>query len=385
MQSRPFRSTVQFAVAMLLGATVVRAEGSVADDLRATLPRMADAELAALKGDPPPIDWEAGTLYAGMSADDRATGDGHNAGALKRIADRHGWKPNQGSPRAPFFADHICVCQTYLDLYDRSHDPAALGPTREAMDALLQHLSAYQPGAKPTWWWCDALFMGPAVLAHLSADTGDRKYLDAMDAEWWRTTALLYDPHARLFFRDGTFLPGYHLATRSSTKPAATTKPWRAVYWSRGNGWVVAGLARVLTYMPADYPTRPRYVSLYRDMVNRLVELQPADGLWRADLLADPATATGETSGTALNVYAIAWGINHGLLDRGRFLPIVAKGYAGLRRCVLPDGRVGYGQPHGYKPAPAPADSVTSFGVGAYLLAGSELLPLAKDLPAPVR
>jgi rhamnogalacturonyl hydrolase YesR len=338
---------------------------------------MADAELAAL-GPKAPVDWEAGTLYAGMSAVDRAIGDGHNEKALRAIFDRSGWAPYMGKPRAPFFADHICVCQTYLDLYDRSHAESEIKPTRDEFDKLADHLTQYQPGTKITWFWCDALFMAPAGLSHLSAITGDRKYLDAMDAEWWRTTDLLYDRKEQLFFRDATFLPGYKPTTRAAAK--APAKPWRAVYWARGNGWVVAGLARVLTYMPKDYPSRDKYVALYKDMIDRLVALQPKDGLWRADLLADPATVTGETSGTSLNVFAIAWGINHGLLDKARYMPVLARSYAGLQRTILPDGRPGYGQPHGAKPAPAPADSVTSFGTGAYLLAGSELLPLAKDL-----
>ena len=366
--------------ASLLGA----APAPGADDLRSTLPPMADAALAAL-GEHPPVDWEAGTLYAGMSAVDGATGDGHNERALRAIADRAGWRPYDGKPRTPFFADHVTVCQTYLDLYERSHAPAELEPTRAAFDALADHLSSYKAGQKLTWSWCDALFMAPAGMAHLSAITGDRKYLDAMDAEWWRATAQLYDPHQHLFYRDASFLPGYRPATRSATASAAPAKPWRAVFWSRGNGWVIAGLARVLTYMPADYPSRPKFVAQFCEIAARLAELQPPDGLWRADLLAPAGPAGGESSGTSLYLYGMAWGINHGMLHRARYLPVVARGYAALRRCIRPDGRLGYGQPHGARPAPAPAESVTSFGCGAYLLAASELLPLERDLPLPVQ
>ena len=171
------------------------------------------------------------------------------------------------------------------------------------MDAVMQ-----LPDEKdhPLWWWCDALFMAPPVLARLGTITGERKYLDYMDREWWITSNLLYDKKAHLFFRDASFL-NKHEANGGG------------LFWSRGNGWVMAGLARVLEEMPADYPTRGKYVTQMQEMAAEIASLQGSDGLWRPGLLDAKAYPLPEDSGSAFFVYALAWGVNHGTLDRRRY------------------------------------------------------------------
>ena len=363
-----FNSSARATVAAVFLSTTVAATPrptTAPADVRATMNRMADAELAAL-GERSPVDWEAATFWAGLSAWSAA--EPRYRAPLLAMAERHRWTPDRSARYAGFFADDECVCQTFLEQADG--DAAHLAPTRAVMDALADRLS-HATGPKPlTWTWCDALFMAPPAMAELSAATGDRRYRDAMAAEWWRTTALLYDGRQHLFSRDAHFLP----ATRPATRPA------RPVFWSRGNGWVIAGLARVLSAVPPDDADRPRLVQLYRDLADRLAALQGGDGLWPADLLAG---GPGEASGTALDCYALAWGVNHGLLDRASFVPVVAHAWAGLQRCVRPDGLLGSVQPHGDRPAKFTPTSTAAYGVGAALLAGSELLPLAADLTPP--
>ena len=111
-----------------------------------------------------------------------------------------------------------------------------MAPTRSRMDAMLQLPDDKQ---KPLWWWCDALFMAPPVLAKLSKATGEKKYLDFMDHQWWITSSLLYSPPNHLYFRDSSFLEKHEANGKS-------------LFWSRGNGWVFAGLARVLAVMPKE-------------------------------------------------------------------------------------------------------------------------------------
>ena len=156
-------------------------------------------------------------------------------------------------PRVPN-ADDQAIGKTYLELYSRYHDPAMIAPIRERMDAVM---ALPDDPEKPLWWWCDALFMAPPVLAKLSGTTGERKYLDFMDHEWWITSSLLYSPSNHLFFRDKSFLDK-HEANGSS------------IFWSRGNGWVFAALARVLALMPPDYPSRPKYVAQFKEMAEEL-------------------------------------------------------------------------------------------------------------------
>ena len=100
--------------------------------------------------------------------------------------------------------------------------------------------------------WCDALFMGPPAMAAVSASTGDRRYLDLADRLWWKTTDYLYDRTEHLYYRDSRYFD-------------QREKNGRKVFWSRGNGWVIAGLARMLQDMPADYPwPRPIRAALPR-------------------------------------------------------------------------------------------------------------------------
>src|ERR1700756_1373572 len=235
-------------------------------------------------------------------------------------------------------------------------------PTETQFDALTTQ--PHDP-AKPVWWWCDALFMAPPVWARLYSATHDMAYLNYMDREWWITSRLLYDPREHLFFRDATFL-NKHEANGQK------------LFWSRGNGWVMAGLSRVLEEMPADYPTRDKYVEQFRQMAARIAQLQGPDGLWRPGLLDAAAYPYPEISGSAFFVYAMAWGIHHGLLDKSQYRPAVERGWTGLLKHIYDDGRLGSIQPIGAAPGAYTPGSSYVFGVGAFLLAGSEVNQLSR-------
>ncbi|MFT3740733.1 MAG: glycoside hydrolase family 88 protein [Breznakibacter sp.] len=123
-------------------------------------------------------------------------------------------------------------------------------------------------------------------------------------------------------------------------------------------------------------------------MAEALKLRQRSDGFWNASL-DDPGDFGGpETSGTSFFVYGMAWGINNGLLDRDTYLPVVEKAWNGLTStAVQPSGFLGYVQGVGTNPAssqPVTAGSTADFGVGAFLLAGSEMVKLAEgEMPIP--
>jgi unsaturated rhamnogalacturonyl hydrolase len=321
-------------------------------DVRAAMRKVADWQLSRAEADFDQ-DWTYAALYAGfMAVPDAADGKKYRE-AMLRMGKKFDWQPG---PRLAH-ADDQAIGQTYLELYQRIHDPAMLGPIRARMDAVMQ---LPDDKNKPLWWWCDALFMAPPVLADLSKITGERKYLDFMDREWWITSSLLYDPNEHLFFRDATFL-GKH-------EPNG-----RGLFWSRGNGWVMAGLARVLAQMPADYPTRAKYVAQFQEMAAEIASLQGSDGLWRPGLLNASAYPLPENSGSAFYVYALAYGVRTGILDRAKYLPVIEKGWAGLVLHIYEDGRLGCIQPIGAAPGDYTATASYVFGTGAFLLAGSEV------------
>jgi len=198
----------------------------------------------------------------------------------------------------------------------------------------------------------------------LAKATGDQKFLDSADRRWWVTSDFLYDKDEHLYYRDSRFL------NQRETNG-------QKIFWSRGNGWVLAGLARVLANMPADYVDRGKFAGQFLEMAEKLKSLQQADGLWRTSLL-DPADhPQPETSGTGLITYALAWGVNNGLLDRVTYAPVVFKAWSALTQCVLSDGKLIHVQPVGDHPNGFDENSTTPYGVGAFLLAGSEVYVLA--------
>lgn len=276
------------------------------------------------------------------------------------------WRPG---PR-PFSADDHAIAQSYFLLHRIQPDPDMILPSLQLFDAVVLHdfdeSLEFETWEKTwrQWTWCDALFMSPPSLAMASQATGDRKYLDFMNRMWWKSTDYLYDREEHLFYRDSRFFD-----QRSANG--------KKVFWSRGNGWVIAGLARVLQAMPADYAERPRYVALFREMAPAVARTQQPDGYWRTSLLDPALHPLPETSGTAFYTYALAWGINEGLLDAATYRPVVARGWSALVRAVKPDGMLGWVQRIGDQPGATTAETTEIYGVGALLLAGSEVHRLA--------
>jgi rhamnogalacturonyl hydrolase YesR len=301
--------------------------------------------------------WTYAALYAGfMAVPERADGKKYQD-AMLEMGKKFNW---QLGPRIQH-ADDAALGQTYLDMYFHYHDPAMIAPTKERMDAVMKVPDDVE---KPLWWWCDALFMAPPVLAKLARATGDRKYLDFLDREWRITSNLLYSPRDHLYYRDKSFF-------------GAHEKNGSKVFWSRGNGWVFAGLARVLAEMPSDYTSRPKYVAQFREMAEEIASLQGADGLWKPSLLDEADYRLPENSGSAFFTYGFAYGINSGILDRKRYKPVVEKAWRGLLAHVYEDGRLGSIQPIGAAPGAFTETSSYVYGTGAFMLAGSEVYRMA--------
>lgn len=307
-------------------------------------------------------DWTQAPYFLGLYNLHQVSGDEKYRAALDGFGKRLSYGPG---PRVTHADDHA-VLQAWLELYRMDRDYAKLKPSIAHFDKVLEALSDAPPksisGGTFTWCWCDALFMSPAVWVHLSELTGDPKFLEWSDREWWTCTDILYDPEACLYYRDNRFFE-------------RRTETGRKVFWSRGNGWVVGGLVHVLDYLPEDHPSRERYLALYHDMMHALVKLQNPDGLWRTSLL-DPEGPAGESSGSSFFTYAMAWGLNRGLLPEDRFRPAVMKGWQALAKNIQPDGMLGYVQKISDRPEPAARESTEVYGTGALLLAGAEIVRL---------
>ena len=112
-------------------------------------------------------------------------------------------------------------------------------------------------------------------------------------------------------------------------------------------------------------------------MAGKIATLQQPDGLWRSSLLDPESYPLKETSGSGFYTFALAWGINNGLLERAKYEPIVRKGWTALVECVTPEGKLEHVQPIGADPKKFLATDTEVYGPGAFLLAGREMYQLA--------
>lgn len=308
--------------------------------------------------------WQQGAFYVGLTAlAERSKSERFREAILS-----HGRSQKWRLGERTYHADDQVIGQSYLWASTHGAGPEAIVPTRRRLDAIIAAPStgslAVQEAAPcwDRWCWCDALFMAPPLWIELSQITKDPRYAQFAHQEWQATQDYLYDREEHLFYRDSRFFE------RRDSKG-------RKLFWSRGNGWVFAGIARVLTFLPKDDPARPAYEMLFKEMAAKLQTLQKPDGYWPTSLLA-PENAPPESSGTGFFVYGLAWGINAGLLDRATYEPAVLRGWQALEKAVDADGRLGWVQQVSDRPEQVAQSDTQFYGVGALLLAGSALLDL---------
>ncbi len=257
------------------------------------------------------------------------------------------------------FGDWQVCFQTYLDLYQVAPDPIKVARAREVM--------SFEADSKANdyWWWADALYMAMPVMAKMYKLTGDEKYLDKLYENVRYSDSIMLDEKTGLYYRDARYV-----------YPAHRTISGKKDFWSRGDGWVLAGLAKVLQCMPKTYRYYPFFLKKYVRMAYAVARLQQEKGYWTRSLM-DPEQAPGpETSGTALFTYGILWGVNHGILEKSDFKPVIKRSWKYLsKKALQKDGSVGYVQPIGDRAVPGQSidqHSQSDFGVGAFLLASCE-------------
>jgi unsaturated rhamnogalacturonyl hydrolase len=373
-----------FAIALPMAAATSPDRRLTPADVLSVMERVADWQLAHPSAHPA-TDWTQAAGAAGMLALAGVSRDPKYRDALLALGEANGWKPG---PRF-YHADDLAIGQAYAGLYFLYRDPKMIAPLRSRLDAILsappnlESLDFHQPYDQVTqlWSWCDSLFMAPPVWMQLFAATGEDRYLDYAVKNWWRTTDYLYDPNEHLYFRDSTYFD------RRETNG-------KKIFWSRGNGWVMAGLVRMLQLLPANHPSRARFERLFQEMAETIRGDQQPDGLWRSSLLDPGRYPLKESSGSGFYAYALAWGVNQGLLAGEKFKPAIRNAWTALVASVDREGKLTHVQPIGSDPKTFAEDSTEVYGVGAFLLAGSELYrmvvfenakPLAVEVtnPAP--
>ena len=315
--------------------------------------------------------WVNGAFYTGVSGLYLATGlDKYRQAILDKGAFAN-WTLRLRTTNKTFYhADDHCLGQSWLELYlkDGNPSPVWIADVKDRLDQVMANPLAGRVDMN----WCDALYMSPPNYGRMAEITGDSSYQTFIDTQWWDVTDFLYDPQFHLFYRDSSYF--------DDREPNGMP-----VFWSRGNGWVIGGLVRMLEYMPQDWPTRGDYIGLLEEMSAALAAIQGDDGLWSSSLLyPEKYDMERETSGSAFFTYAMAWGINEGILDPSVYGPVIEKAWAGLATMLTAEGTILYIQQVGAGPALNNGEFLDKdYGYGAFLLAGIEMMRYYAE-PQPV-
>ena len=373
-------------------ATLIMTAQSVTADDVLNVTRKANNYFMAKYADPtiptnvkkvrPSSLWTRAVYYEGLMALYEIDKDQRYIDYTDRWANFHQWTPRNGIKSCD--ADDQCCAQTYLIRYEQTKDEKMITKVRENLDYQMQtpndknNATAKTKGTQPSlygWWtWIDAIQMAMPVYMQMYRLTGEMKYRDHGMAmyRWSRNECGggLFNVKDGLWWRDADYVPPYK-------EPDG-----KDCYWSRGNGWVYAALVRCMNELPKK---SKEYKELKKDfllMSEGLLKCQREDGFWNPSLVSSNY-AMPETSGTALFLYGMAWGIQQGYLKAKVYRPICDRAWAAMvKSAVHRDGFLGWMQGTGKDPSagqPLSYDKVPDFedyGTGCFLLGAVEYFKL---------
>ena len=297
----------------------------------------------------------------------------HNEWKGAKSNNRAEWKYSYGeSDEYVLFGDYQICFQTYADLYMLDPDDYKIRRAREVMEYEMSTPN------HDYWWWSDGLYMVMPVMTKLYKITHNPLYLEKLYEYLLYSDSIMFDKDENLYYRDAKYVYPKHKSLNGKKD-----------FWARGDGWVLAGLAKVLKDLPEDYEHRAFFVEKFQKMAKAVAAIQQPEGYWTRSMM-DPEHAPGpETSGTAFFTYGMLWGVNHGYLDEATYMPVIQKAWKYLsEKALQKDGSVGYVQPIGEKAIPGQvvdAKSTANFGVGAFLLAACEYVRYLEASTQPDR
>lgn len=313
--------------------------------------------------------WVKAAFYIGLDRFAEVTEDKHLLARVRQYAFDSGLELGDRQ----WHGDDQAVAAVYASVALRDKNPEVMAKSMEQFDNIIAQnytmsLEFIEPEDGHTegtcqrrWCWADAIFMAPPAWAMTTKVSGDPKYLDYAASETRAVIEYLQDPKTGLLFRDSRY---FELKTPNG-------KP---VFWSRGNGWVFAGLARFIEAMPEDHPERPLMVSTFQTLADALVSIQREDGYWPTSLMDAEYLTNPETSGTAFFGYGLAWGLNHGVIEGGKYAVARDKAWDAMRAAISDSGKVGWVQQIGKDPQLTDKDSSQLYAAGGTLLFASEML-----------
>ncbi|MFR9580468.1 MAG: glycoside hydrolase family 88 protein, partial [Rikenellaceae bacterium] len=274
--------------------------------------------------------------------------------------DKSKWVYNYGeTPNHALFGDNQICFQTYADIYGIYGDKKMIKRAIEVME--------YQMNTPKNdyWWWSDGLYMVMPVMTKMYKATNNDKYLDKLYEYFLYADSIMFDKDENLYYRDARYVYPKHKSANGKKD-----------FWARGDGWVLAGFAKVLQDLPQDYKHRKFFEDRFKAMSKAVMSIQQKGGYWSRSMMDEACAPGGESSGTSFFMYGLMWGVNNGLLDKATYMPCIERAWKFLSKSALQEsGKVGYVQPIGERAIPGQVvntESTHDFGVGAFLLAACE-------------
>jgi len=342
--------------------------------------------------------WKDAVYYSGLSEAFFTTGDMNEYYFLRGVGNEFKYLNNKGN-RTPH-GDNYQIGETYLQLNElrgaayKTADTFANAEYNLARDmndkkapsvSGGEYIDSSRDWSHMGFWWCDALYMAMNTYTLLSRMTGEEKYVQQCYEGYKYWKAELYNNTYDLWWRDSS---QKKLLTNSVDPDTGSKYP---VFWSRGNAWVLAALAKQMMYLdPVKYPDiYNEYKDDYLKLAASILKYQREDGTWNASIVDESYYGGKETTGTCGYIYGFCVGLELGLLDGNTYFPAVSKAYdCVVNECMYESGQVGYMQTTGYQPQNYKSEDYSKeltheFGMGLFLLASSGMMRICSDYKAP--
>ncbi len=282
-------------------------------------------------------DWMDAVYMLGMTRVHEVSGDDAHLAYATAWVDAY-YPAIQAGDHDPDASDRVAPNTVAVELM-RRHGDERYGAVPPMVDEYLATVPTAANGAFLHWGThfpdkpqvlIDSLFMIGGYLVAEYDRTGDVAYLDTFVEQVGHFDELCRHDDEGLF-------------VHAWDEDLQANIPADPIFWARGNGWIAAVTGWYLAVAPADHAGRAAIEVVYRGEIDGFVRYQDDSGLAHTILnVPDDPDNYLETSATALFAFALAEGLQTGVLDEETYRPHLVAAIEGLQGRIVeePDGHL---------------------------------------------